>query len=125
MTVIEPMNHLFVESIVMRLPDLRILAAIFEVMDKAPSLFDIWSLALGIGVGGFLLCRFRHWFLAAVLPVALLFSVGLLQELHDPSVGKYILTEAGRGYYLQSYLAMLVQILLPCLGLIDRRKTMP
>ena len=110
---------------VMPLLAMKVFAAMFEVMDKEPSPLDIWSLALIIGVGGFLLCRYRPWFLALVLPVALLFSVSFLIELHDPFVGPHILSEAGRGYFIHSYAAMAVEIILPCLGVIARRKRLP
>jgi hypothetical protein len=101
---------------------MRVFAAVFEVMDKEPSLFDIWLFAFVTGVGGFFLCRYRPWFLAVVLPIALIFAAGLLAELHDQFVGKYIVLEAGQSYLTHSYTAMAVQIVLPCLGLIARRR---
>ncbi len=39
----------------MPLSYMKVVAIIFEVMDKEPSLFDIWARAFIIGVGGFLL----------------------------------------------------------------------
>jgi hypothetical protein len=100
-------------------------AALFEVMDKEPSLLQIWSSALIIGVGGFFLCRYRPWALAVVLPIVLFLSTGHLLELHDPFVGKHILREAGRTYFVQSYIAMAIQVVLPCLSLVVRRKRLP
>ncbi len=109
----------------MPLSYMKVVAIIFEVMDKEPSLFDIWARAFIIGVGGFLLCRFRPLFLAAVIPIALLFSVGQIVELHEPYIGESILAEAGRSYFIQSYIASAIQIILPFLGLISRRNKLP
>lgn len=34
---------------------MNVFAVIFEVMDKEPTLLGVWSLALIVGVGGFVL----------------------------------------------------------------------
>jgi hypothetical protein len=100
-------------------------AALFEVMDKEPSLLLVWFFFLFVGVGGFLLCRHRRWFLAVVLPIALVLAWGHLSELHDPFVGPAIAREAGRAYFIQSYLATGLAVALPFLGLIKRRRRVP
>lgn len=104
---------------------MNILAALFEVMDKEPSLLDVWVIALVLGIGGFLLSRYRYWLLFAVLPLSLFFVLGHLSELNDPSVGPNIVREAGQSYVEQSYIAMAVAVILPCLGIIRRRKKLP
>jgi hypothetical protein len=49
--------------------------------------------------------------------------LGYLTELHDPYIGPAILNEAGRGYFLLSYVAMSIALLLPVKGaLIPRLK---
>lgn len=101
---------------------MKVFAGIFEVMDKEPSLFGIWLFALVLGVGGFLLCRRRPWLLAVVLPLALVLHVGHLFELHDPQVGPHVLSEAGRSYFVSSYVATAVSVILPCLGALSRRR---
>ena len=100
-------------------------AAIFEVMDKEPSLLQVWLLFLFVSVGGFLLCRYRSWLLAVVLPLALFLAWGHLSELHDPFVGPAIAREAGRDYFIQSYIAMALGVVLPFLGMIKRRRELP
>lgn len=100
-------------------------AAFFEVMDKEPSLLQIWLLFLFVGVGGFLLCRYRRWLSAVVLPIALFIAWGHLSELHDPFVGPAIAREAGRGYFTQSYIVMAIGVALPFLGMIKRRRKLP
>jgi hypothetical protein len=104
---------------------MNIFAALFEVMDKEPSLLQVWSLFLSVGVGGFLLCRYRNWLLAVVLPIALFLASGHLSELHDPFVGPAIAREAGRDYFTQSYIAMAVGVALPFLGMLKRRWKLP
>jgi hypothetical protein len=100
-------------------------AALFEVMDKEPSLLQVWFLFLLVGVGGFLLCRYRIWLLALVLPITLLLAWGHLSELHDPLVGPAIAREAGHPYFTQSYIAMALALALPLLGMIKRRQKLP
>ena len=89
---------------------------LFEVMDKEPTLTDIWSTALMFGAGGFLLCWRRPLFLIPVFPMALLLVCGGLLELHDPDVSPGILREAWRGYFLQSYAALALTAALPVAG---------
>ena len=79
-----------------------------EVMDKEPTLLSLWSSALLLGVVGFFAWR-RHVTLGAIAGLAaavLVWSFHL--ELTDPHVGPAILQEAGRGYVLQAYAAILV-----------------
>ena len=99
------------------------LTMIFEVMDKEPSLLGIWALFLLVGATGFLLCHLHRAWLILALPVALLLSLSHLTELHDPHIGPAILNEAGRSYFIQSYVAMSIALLLPVAGaLIPRLK---
>jgi hypothetical protein len=104
---------------------MNMLATLFEVMDKEPSLLDVWVLFLSLGVGGFLLSRFRYWLLFVALPFLLLFAWLHLGELNDPFVGPSIVREAGQSYITQSYIAMSLAVVLPCLGIIKRRKKLP
>jgi len=99
--------------------------ALFEVMDKEPSLLQVWLLFLLVGVGGLLLCSYRSRLLAVVLPVALILAWRHLSELHDPSVGPAIAREAGRAYFTQSYIVMALGVALPLLGMIKRRRELP
>ena len=101
------------------------LATLFEVMDKEPSLFDVWLLFLALGVGGFILSQYRYWLLFIALPLSLFFAWAHLGELNDPSVGPNIIREAGQSYVTQSYIAMIIAVILPCLGIIRRRKKLP
>jgi hypothetical protein len=104
---------------------MKTFAALFEVMDKEPSLPQVWFLFLLVGVGGFLLCRYRIRLLALVLPITLFLAWGHLSELHDPFVGPAIAREAGHHYFTQSYIAMVLALALPLLGMIKRRQKLP
>ena len=110
---------------VMPLLVMNTFVALFEVMDKEPSLLQVWLLFLLVGAGGFLLCRYRSWLLAVVLPIALFLAWGHLSELHDPFVGPAIAREAGRDYFTQSYVAMALAVVLPLVGVISRRRKLP
>jgi hypothetical protein len=104
-----------VNSGVMLLLVMKILSFIFEVLDKEPSIQSIWMTYLLIAFVGFLLCRFRWHFIVLVLPVALIASYVWLTELLDPYVGPAMWSES-RSYVIQSYAAMLIAIVFPCIG---------
>ncbi|MGB9181078.1 MAG: hypothetical protein WCB68_17735 [Pyrinomonadaceae bacterium] len=95
---------------------MKVLVLLFEVMDKEPTLLQIWLQFMFIGVGGVLLCRYLPLSLVVVLPIALLLSLVHFDELHDPFVGPDILREAGKNYFTQSNIAMTLEIILPCTG---------
>jgi hypothetical protein len=92
--------------------------ALFEVMDKEPSLITLWITSIFLGVGGLALSRYRWWLAASLLVIALTMGLAQVMELRDPFVGPQIISEAGRGYVIQSYIAVVISILLPLLGLI-------
>ena len=88
-----------------------------EVMDKEPTLRFLWSYFVGFGAVGFLLGFVRWWFCAAVMPFIGLLSLVHISELYDPFVGPAIVAEAGTGYVLQVYAAIVSGIGLPILGI--------
>ena len=75
-----------------------------EVMDKLPTLAYIWGVAIISGVICLVGAYYWKWFLLlAALPATWFYS--LYTELHSPDLAPAILSEAGRGYFIQSYLA--------------------
>lgn len=102
--------------------EMSIFANVFEVMDKDPTLLNVWLLFLLLGVAGFLLGRYRPWLMLITLSLTLLFTWVHLGELHDPFVGPAILREAGKTYFTQSYVAMALGLALHCVGILFRRK---
>lgn len=91
-----------------------------EVMDKEPTLGFLWSYFLAIGTVGLVLATVRCWLSFCVLPLWALISLVHISELCDPFVGPAILAEAGEGYFLQSYAAMSLGLLLPLAGVLLR-----
>ena len=92
-------------------------AAAAEVMDKEPTLLAMWVWALLGGALGVLGWGFRWWAGAALAVLPTLYFVGLHFELTDPYVGPTIVAEAGRRYFLLSYGAVAVFMLLHAVGL--------
>jgi hypothetical protein len=48
--------------------------ALFEVMDKEPSLIFIWIVSILLGVGGLLLARYRLWMTTILIVIALIIA---------------------------------------------------
>ena len=91
--------------------------AFFEVMDKEPSLLVVWITSLLLGIGGLLLSKYKWWLVTIVILIALTLALAQMLELRDPSVGSTIARESGYTYVVQSYVAALISILLPSIGL--------
>lgn len=89
---------------------------LFEVMDKEPSLVQVWVVSLVLGVGGFFLAKYRYWLMAIVLVIAALLAWSQLSELSDPQVAPVIIHEAGYSYVVQSYFAIAIALVLPFIG---------
>jgi TctA family transporter len=106
---------------VMLLPVMNV-SVIFEVMDKEPSLVQIWVLSLVLGVGGFFLAKYKYWLLPVVLAIALALVWSQLSELRDPLVAPVIIREAGYSYVVQSYVALAIALMLPLIGAVVKWK---
>ena len=89
---------------------------LFEVMDKEPSLVQVWVVSLVLGVGGFFLAKYRYWLMAIVFVIAALLGWSQLSELSDPQVGPVIIREASYSYAVQSYFAIAIALVLPFIG---------
>jgi hypothetical protein len=91
---------------------------LLEVMDKEPGLPELWAWFLILGLAGLLLGRYKWW--AGLFPAVLiaLLAAGHIAELHDPSIGPDILAEAGRGYFVQSYIAIAAALVMSSAGII-------
>src|SRR5579872_4097831 len=96
-----------------------------EVMDKEPSLAAIWTTSLALAILGYGLSRYRFWAGAVGLVVACLIVWAHIEELLDPYVGPAIRQEAGRSYFVQSYIASTLALIVPILGLIQRSFATP
>ena len=91
------------------------LYAILEVLDKEPSLAFTVLLAVALGIVGFVVGRRRPWLSAIPLAALLLFGMARVFELLDPAVGPAIRQEAGDGYAVLTYVALIIGMVL-CVG---------
>jgi ABC-type thiamin/hydroxymethylpyrimidine transport system permease subunit len=89
---------------------------VFEVMDKEWPLWLVLVFFLGLGFSGIFICR--KWPLASVLVLALtsLGAVRVVAELNDPYVAGAIRAEAGLPYFVLTYSAIGVSVLLTLAG---------
>ena len=95
---------------------------LFEVMDKEPALVMIWIASLVLGLGGFLLSRYKWWLGAIVVLIAIVLAWYQISEMRDPSIGPAIIQEAGYRYAVHSHVASTIAVLLPLAGLIMKRQ---
>jgi hypothetical protein len=93
-----------------------------EVMDKEPSLAQIWTVALVLGLLGAAAWRWNSWIGAVVSVLAALAAWAMHTEFADPFVGPAILAEAGRPHIAFAYLAVLACALLHGAGAILRAR---
>lgn len=97
------------------------LPAAAEVMDKEPTLSEIWLSALLASASSWIVGRFSPP-LAFLVLVPALPVLGAVLECHDRFVGPAILREAGFAYFFQAHMAL---VLIPGMflaGLSGRRR---
>lgn len=87
-----------------------------EVSDKLPTLAQIWVIAVSAGLICLVAGYFRGWLAAliAVLPIGWFLS--LFSEMHSVDIGPALMAEAGWAYYVHAYLAVLLMVVLGCVG---------
>jgi len=90
---------------------------LLEVMDKELTVPGVWFAFVIPGLIGFLLGRRTWWAGIPMIAWITLGAVVQLLELHDPFVGQSILSEAGPGYFIQSYAAIAVSLSLALGGM--------
>ena len=92
-----------------------------EVMDKEFSLPTIWTTAGALAIAGYVLGRYRIWAATPVFVLAALLAWDQSNELTDLYVGPAIAHEAGRSYFVQSYVASAIGLLGPIVGIFGQR----
>src|SRR5687767_3582721 len=95
-----------------------IFAVLLEVMDKEAPLWYMWLVYPGLGVLALKVGSVRPWLAAMLALLILWIGSGQHGELTDPFVGPAILREAGRGYVVQSYLAIGIGLALALAGMV-------
>ncbi len=83
---------------------------LFGIWDK--SINDYWLFYFVLGIIGFLLCYFRRYFLALMLPVVIWFSISDFQSFYQSNQGIY----PGNDYVFQAGIAMILALLASVLG---------
>ena len=78
-----------------------------EVMDKEPSLSEVWLVALPAAIVSLIACRFSPWWTLLTVPIFLLYLASFINEVTDPFVGPAILAEAGWTYVAGCSIAFL------------------
>lgn len=96
-------------------------AAIFEVMDKEPSLLGRAILFGLLGIFGYFMSRRMWWWGLLSLPVVAIFAWIDLNELLDPFVGPAITKEVGRIHVVGWYAVIFAGFALPIAGAVLKR----
>lgn len=91
--------------------------AIAEVIDKEPTLREIWWSAVPLAVLALVAGRL-HPVLGFTLLLVPNMPLGMLSEVRDPSVGSVIRAEAGTGYVFQVYGANALLLVCYLLGVV-------
>jgi WD40 repeat protein len=94
-----------------------------RLLKKEPSLLALSILFLGLGLLGYLLCRFRWWIVAPFVMFTTLYLVWWLRELHWSRTGPPLAHYAGTAFVATSYALMVAGLALPILGAV-RNKTL-
>jgi len=101
------------------------LFSVAEVMDKEPTILVVWVSAFLLAVLGVAAAALRWWAGLIFTAVAVMLSIAILLEIHDPYVGPAIRREAGSGYVVQVYAAAATAIVSPLLAaILSKRHSM-
>ncbi len=101
------------------------LFSVAEVMDKEPAILVVWVSAFLLAVLGVAAAALRWWAGLIFTAVAVMLSIAILLEIHDPYVCPAIRREAGSGYVVQVYAAAATAIVSPLLAaILSKRHSM-
>jgi hypothetical protein len=93
-----------------------------EVMDKEPSLAEVWLVALPLAVLSFFACRFSPFLSLLTLPLPVLYLVAFLGEVTDPWGGPAMLSEVGWLYVVGCTAAFIAVAVAHLLGVVQWRR---
>lgn len=94
-----------------------------QTMTRVPPLPAVWTLALFIGIAGFLCGKYKYKVIFLYVPLTLIMVIGFYGDLNNEFIRPAIINELGVSYIYQSYAAMAVALVLPTVGaLIGYRK---
>ncbi len=92
-----------------------------EVADKEPTMFLVWSIAAFFSAFCFFLCRWRRWAIVFAQPLASFLIYATVSWLRDQYEGPAIVSELGRGYVTQAWIAGFIPVLFIAVGCLRRR----
>jgi hypothetical protein len=92
-----------------------------EVSDKVPTIGGIWLFAAVISLVCLFASAWRRRAVLVALPLIALWAFIITSEVRDPYVGPAIVSELGRGYVTQAYIAAIVPVAFLAIGLLRRR----
>jgi hypothetical protein len=95
---------------------IRVGAILFEVMDKEWPLWFVLVGFLGVGIGGFFVCKRKPILAILFLVWATYGGFRQVAELNDNYVGPAIRAEGGLPYIVLSYISIASALLLPPIG---------
>ncbi len=82
-----------------------------EIADKEPSVLQLWIVAIVLSTAAATFARWRRWAVLVPFALAAVWLAAVFAELRDPHVGPAILQELGRGYVVQSVVAVALPFL--------------
>ena len=91
-------------------------AAYAEVSDKIPSVLELWTQGVVLGLFALFLARWNVWAAVVGLLIGSLLIYGSYELLADPFVGPAATREQGEIYRLHSYGSAVLVILLSFVG---------
>ena len=93
-----------------------------EIVDKEPSLVQLWGIGVFLSVVALYFAHLRWWAVLAPLALAAIWAAAVISELRDPDLGPAILQELGRGYVIQSVIAIASPFVFAMIGLLRARR---
>jgi len=78
------------------------IAALAEVMDKQPSLVEIWRVSITVGIGAVALQYLSRWIIPGAFIGAGIYTLSCTLEWMDPTMRGAIVREAGETYFWMS-----------------------
>src|SRR5262245_28882633 len=87
-----------------------------EVSDKVPTLRNIWVATAVISLACLFATGRKRWAAFATLPVIAFWALIITSEIRDDYVGPAIVSELGRSYVMQAYIAAVTPVLFLAIG---------
>jgi len=90
-------------------------------MSQQPTLLALWGAALGLGLAGYWIAKFRRVLVVPVLIAIVYLAWKHLGALADPVLGPPIIQKVGYGYLVQACGAVALAVVLSLMGLAPKR----